>query len=162
MEELRKLELSDLDQMVSFRLMLQNYDLKYFDPDSTMVDQKQLEENTRQYFKENLDTNILMFGYLIDGKLVSNCGFYVESHFPTYHNPYGKSAYICNVYTEEAYRGKGYQKKVFEFCMAYAKDMGITRFSLDSLNEHAIQMYQSFGFQKDEHIYTYQFGKTKK
>lgn len=153
MEQIRKLELSDLDQILLLRMQIQNYDLKY--SNSTILNQKELEEKTLEYLKKSLNNNLFLFGYFIDDKLVANCGFYIDTHFPTYNNPSGIIGYICNVFTLEEYRNKGYQKKIFNVCFEYAKELGITNFKLDSRNENAIKMYQSFGFVNDNHIYSY-------
>lgn len=154
MELIRKLEFSDLEQMLSLRIEIQNYDSKYMDSKSIILNQKQLEEKTKEYLKNNLNNTLYMFGCFIDKKLIANCGFYIDKHFPTYKNPNGITGYICNVFTLKEYRNKGYQKKVFETCFKYAKEMGITSFRLDSINENAISMYKSFGFINNNHIYS--------
>jgi len=158
MELIRRLELADLEEMLSLRIKIQNYDLKYMDLDAIVLNQKELEEKTREYLKHSLNNNLYMFGFFIDNKLIANCGFYIDRHFPTYKNPSGITCYICNVFTIEEYRKKGYQKQIFEECFRYAKDMGITSFKLDSVNENAIKMYKSFGFTNNNHIYSLELG----
>lgn len=69
-------------------------------------------------------------------------------------NPSGMLGYICNVFTKEEYRSKGYQKKVFNYCFEYAKKIGITSFKLSSLNDNAINMYKKFGFKASDNTYT--------
>lgn len=154
MEEIRKLDLNDLDQMTILRTAIQNYDLKYIDKDSIILTEEQLIEKTKEYLKSHLDKNLFMFGLFIDDELVANCGFYLDEHFPTYNNTNGYYGYICNVFTKEEHRGKGYQKKVFNECFEYAKTMGITSFKLSSKNEVAIAMYKSFGFKKIDNMYS--------
>lgn len=96
-----------------------------------------------------------MFGYFLDNTLIANCGFYVDSHFPTYSNPSGITGHICNVFTLSKYRNKGYQRKIFKVCLDYAKKMGITNFQLSSRNENAINMYRLYGFIHNDHVYAY-------
>ncbi len=153
MEVVRRLELNDLSSMINLRLGIQNYDLRYPGKDKTLIDEAELENKTRKYLEENLNDRIYIFGLFIDNELVSNVGFYLEKHFPTYTNPSGLVGYICNVYTKEKYRNKGYQKKVFNYVLNYAKNIGITKFQLSSLNEIAINMYKSFGFTKKNSVY---------
>lgn len=153
MEVIRKLNLNDLEQMISLRLEIQNYDLRYIDTNRISSSQEELYLKTKQYIEENLDKILYMFGLFIDEELVANCGFYLDRHFPTYTNRSGTTAYICNVYTKEKHRNKGYQKKVFEVCLDYAKKMNITSFKLSSLNEKAINMYESYGFKKKNSIF---------
>ena len=153
MEVIRQLEISDLNSMINLRLEIQNYDLRYPGKDKTLIDEAELEKRSRKYLEESLNDNLYLFGLFINNELVSNTGFYLEKHFPTYTNPSGLIAYICNVYTKEEYRNKGYQKKVFNYTLKYAKDMGINKFQLSSLNEKAINMYKSFGFTKKNRVY---------
>lgn len=153
MENIRKLDLDDLNQMIVLRMLIQNYDLKYIDEKSTLINQNELEEKTKKYITENLNKTLFMFGLFIDKQLIANCGFYLDKHFPTYDNPSGMVGYICNVFTKEEYRSKGYQKKVFNYCFEYAKNLGVTKFKLSSLNEEAIKMYKQFGFKESNSVY---------
>ena len=154
MEKIRKLDLNDLEQMTILRTAIQNYDLKYIDNNSIVLTEEQLIEKTMEYFKSHLDKNLFMFGLFIDDELVANCGFYLDEHFPTYNNTNGYYGYICNVFTKEEHRGKGYQKRVFNECFEYAKTMGITSFKLSSKNEIAIAMYKSFVFKQIDNMYS--------
>lgn len=155
MEVIRQLNFEDLEQIIDLRLKIQNYDLKYLDSNSIILNQDQLRNKTREYLKHSLNDNLYLFGYFIDDKLVANCGFYIDKHFPTYDNTSGITGYICNVFTLENYRKNGYQKKLFAVCFEHAQKMGITSFELSSLNESAIKMYKSFGFTNNDHKYTY-------
>lgn len=155
METIRRLELDDLEQLVALRIAIQNYDFKDIDANFVLLSCEELEKKTIEYVKLCLNNNLFLFGYFIDDKLIANCGFCLERHFPTYSNPTGMVGYICNVFTLDEYRGKGYQKKLFNNCIKFAKDMGITNFKLSSKNEKAIKMYKSFGFVKDDNSYKY-------
>ena len=155
MEVIRQLDFEDLDQMINLRIKIQDYDKKYINPNSIVLNENELRKKTNQYLKQSLNNNLFMFGYFINNKLVANCGFYVDKHFPTYDNPSGITGYICNVFTLEKYRKNGYQKKLFTVCFENAKKMGITNFELSSMNDNAIKMYKSFGFTNNDHKYTY-------
>lgn len=155
MENMRRLELKDLEQIISLRIGIQNYDYREIDFNSLLLSCEELEKETIKYLKEHLNKDLYLFGYFIDEKLIANCGFYVDKHFPTYSNPSGIIGYICSVFTLEDYRGKGYQKKLFNVCMNYCKSMGILTFKLSSKNYKAIEMYKSFGFIEDKNVYKY-------
>lgn len=159
MESLRKLELSDLEEMVNLRIGIQNYDARFLDEKAIVLSEDELREKSREYLTKSLNDNLYMFGYFVDNKLVANCGFYVDRHFPTYTTPNGITGYMCNVFTLEEYRGRGYQRKIFEEALKYAKSMDITNFKLSSINDKAIRMYKSFGFTFNDHMYSYKVEK---
>ncbi len=91
-----------------------------------------------------------MFGTFIDDELVSICGFIIFKYFPQANDLGCKVAYITSVFTKEEYREKGYQRKVFEECLNFAKDLGIVRFKLSTENPKAMKMYESMGFIDDK------------
>lgn len=146
MDGVRKLEQEDIIKMLPLRLSLQKFDQKYMDTAKICIDEKGLEERTKNYLQENLNKNIYMFGFFKEEELVSLCGFYVFRGFPTYTNPSGQIAHMASVYTKESHRRRGHQKETFAYALSYAEKMGITKFELDSGNEEAISMYKSFGF----------------
>ena len=153
MEEIKQLNEENIEEIIELRIDLQNYDKKYFKESEIVVNQEELKENTKVYLKNNLNKNLYLFGFYVDGILVSLCGFYLERHFPTYRNKNGQIAYICNVYTRPEYRRNGYQRKVFEYCLDYAKKNNIRKFKLDSKNEVAIKFYKEYGFEKVDNTY---------
>lgn len=164
MEQVRKLELDDIEQILQLRIGIQNYDAKFeiqncdedfMDYNKTILKEEELIRCTKRYIIDNLNKNIYMFGLFINDELIANCGFYIDRHFPTYTNKTGMTGHICNVFTKEQYRNLGYQKKVFNFCFDFAKEMGITNFILSSVNPKAIKMYKAFGFKENNHIYSY-------
>ena len=154
MEVIRKLDLNDLEQIISLRIEIQNYDLRYVESNKNILNEEELIQKTKEYIENNLDKNLYMFGIFKDDELIANCGFYLDRHFPTYQNPTGMIAYICNVYTKEEYREKGYQGKVFQVCLNYARKINIKLFKLSSLNEKAINMYESFGFERKNNVFS--------
>lgn len=155
MEVVRRLNLDDLEQMISLRIELQEYDLIYVEDNQKILKKKDLIEKTKAYFERHLNNDLYMFGVFIDDELISNCGFFIDEHFPTFVNESGLVGYICNVFTKEKYRKKGYQKKVFDVCFRYAKEMGITNFKLNSRNKNAINMYKTFGFSISNSTYSF-------
>ena len=153
MNEVKKLDEKDIEQILELRIALQNYDKKYFKENEIVVNQEELKGNTKAYLKDNLNKNLFLFGCYENAILVVVCGFYLERHFPTYRSENGQTAYICNVYTRPEYRRKGYQRKAFEYCLDYAKKNKIRKFKLDSKNEIAIKFYKEYGFKKIDNNY---------
>lgn len=142
--KVRKLEKEDIEEIIPLRVALQKYD--GLDHGNFEVDEEILGEATRKFLRENMNQEIFMFGGFVDDELVSICGFNIIQELPNMENLTGKIAFICSVFTKEEFRGNGYQKKTFEVCMEYAKNLGMLRFELGTVNPKAIAMYQQFGF----------------
>lgn len=142
----RKLNEEDIEQIVPLRVALQIYD----NEGDLGIEEKELEDKTRTFLQENIDKDVYMFGTFIGEELVSICGFIIFKYFPQSNDLSCQVAYITSVFTKEEYRGNGYQRKAFEECINFAKDMGFVRFKLSSDNPKAIKMYESFGFIDDK------------
>lgn len=142
--KVRKLEKEDIEKIIPLRIALQKYDGLHHG--NFVVDEEKLAGATREFLKENINQEIFMFGGFVDKELVSICGFNLLKHMPDMENLTGKIGFMCSVFTQEEYRGKGYQKDTFKACLEYAKNLGIVRFELGTVNPHAIKMYEKFGF----------------
>lgn len=55
-------------------------------------------------------------------------------------------AYLCDVFIDEAYRGKGLSKWLMEVILAYPALQGLRRFMLATRDAHGL--YKQFGFTK--------------
>lgn len=141
----RKLENKDIEKIVPLRVGLQIYN--HFG--KLEMDEKILEDKTREFIKENLNKDLFMTGTFVDENLVSVCGMILFKYFPRQEDLGCKLGYITTVFTKEEYRGRGYQKKAFEKCLELGKQMNITRYKLCSDNPHAIKMYEAAGFIND-------------
>ena len=64
----------------------------------------------------------------------------------------GKTGTILNVFTVEAYRRKGYARKIMDMILADAKDMGLAVIDLKS-TEDGYSLYRSVGFQDNHSKY---------
>lgn len=140
--EIRQLNKENIEEIIQLRIALQIYDYDGI----LKIDRKEFEGKTREFLIDNLNKDLYMFGTFVDDELVSICGFIIFKHFPEQDDLSCKVAYITSVFTKEEYRHKGYQRKVFEKCIEYAKNMGINRFELTTKSEIAMKMYSSVGF----------------
>lgn len=141
----RKLEREDIEKIIPLRVALQLYD---YDGDLG-IEQKELEQKTRQFLEDNLNKDLFMFGTFVEEKLVSICGLIIFKYFPDASDLRCKVGYITSVFTIEEYRQKGYQRMVFEKCLNFAKELGIIRYKLSTKNPNAMKMYESMGFTDD-------------
>lgn len=135
----------DIENIIPLRIALQKVDFK----NNLGIDEQILIDKTRSFLNENLNKELFMYGVYVDKELVSICGLTIFKYFPQADDLSCKVGYITSVYTDENYRRKGYQKKVFENCIELGKKMGIKRFKLSTINPIAMKMYQSFGFIDD-------------
>lgn len=140
--EIKQLNEENIEEIIPLRIGLQIYDYD----GNLKINKEEFEEKTREFLKENINKDLYMFGAFVDKKLVSICGFIIFKHFPDQKDLSCKVAYITTVFTREEYRHRGYQRKVFEECIQYAKDMGINRFELTTKSRVAMKMYASAGF----------------
>lgn len=145
--EVRELKQENIEEIIPLRIALQKFDYE----GNLGIDEKILENKTREFLIENLDKDLHMFGTYINNELVSMCGVIVLKHFPQADDLSCKIGYITCVYTKDEYRGKGYQKKVFLECIEYGKKLGINRFELSTKSPIAMKMYESVGFQDDSY-----------
>ena len=150
---IKRLTKEDIEEIIPLRIDLQRYDLRYDNKTDFDISLDKLIDLTGKYLKEHIEDDLYLFGYFKDEELISISGFIKEYAFPTNSNPSSITAYITTVYTKEEYRGKGYQKKLLTHLLDYAKNMGILRYKLDSLNEVAIKMHKELGFVKSENDY---------
>lgn len=150
---IRKLTKEDIEIIIPLRIELQRYDLRYDKKNDFDIPLEKLIELTRKYLEKHIENDLYLFGYFDDNILVSISGFILESHFPTNSNPSGLVAYITTVYTKEAQRKKGYQKKLLTYLLNYAKDMGVLKYTLDSNNPTAIKLYKELSFYEANNVY---------
>lgn len=66
----------------------------------------------------------------------------------------GKKGYITNVFTLEDYRKQGIQKELMKMSLDYAKDLGCERVELDAVNSKAINLNETYGFEKMHHRFS--------
>lgn len=141
----RKLSKDDIERIIPLRVALQIYDHK----GNLGIQQKELEDKTREFLENNINKDLHMFGTFVNDELVSICRLTIFKYFPQADDLSCKVGYITSVFTKEEFREKGYQRKVFEECIKFGKSLGIVRFKLSTINPKAMNMYASMGFIED-------------
>lgn len=141
----RRLTKKDIEKIIPMRVELQRYD-----HDGILeIDENILASKTRDFLNENLDKDVFMFGTFLGEELVSTCGLIIFKFFPEQEDLGCKVGYITSVFTKDEHREKGYQKKVFEKCLEFGKQMNIIRYKLSTKNPIAMKMYAEAGFVDD-------------
>lgn len=142
----RKLEKGDIEQIIPLRIALQIYD----NDGDLGIEEKELQYKTREFLEDNLNKDLYMFGTFVDNELVSICGCIIFKYFPQSDDLSCKVGYITSVFTKEEHREKGYQRRGFEECLNFIRNLGIIRFKLSTKNPKAMKMYSSMGFNDDK------------
>lgn len=143
--EVKRLSKNNIEEIIPLRIALQKVDFE----NNLGIEEKILEDKTREFLNENLDKDLYMFGVYVDNNLVSICGLTIFKYFPQADDLSCKVGYITSVYTKDEYRRNGYQKKVFLECLKLGETLGIKRFKLSTKNPIAMKMYESVGFNDD-------------
>ncbi|WP_051871272.1 GNAT family N-acetyltransferase [Streptomyces sclerotialus] len=69
----------------------------------------------------------------------------VEQRLPAPHHPTGRFAFLFNVCTDPAYRGRGYARATTEALLEWLAAQGVSRIDLHATDE-AEALYRSLGF----------------
>lgn len=142
---------SDIDSIVELRLKLNDHISKR---DHVMVEKVDvLKNNIRKILQNELNKTIYFFLALDADKVVAGGGLILHTMLPSVHFIDGIKGYITGVYTDEDYRKRGIQKQIIKMLLDLSREQKCQKVELDSVNPHAIELYQSFGFQKVDNKY---------
>lgn len=100
----------------------------------------------REFFRHKLSDGSLIQWLVEDEQDIIACGAIVFYDFPpSYTNRSGKKGYICNMYTNENYRGQGIATQLLDKLVEEAKQLGVTRIWLGA-SKMGMPVYKKFGF----------------
>lgn len=132
---------TDVAPLIELRLAYLNEDHGKLSED----DIKKIRRDLPGYFRKNLNQNI--FCYLIrDKKEIAACAFLLVVEKPN--SPAfitGRTGTVLNVYTNPAYRHKGYAKKIISQLLSDAVGKNLSFVELQS-TEDGYSLYKSVGF----------------
>lgn len=140
----RPATVEDIEALVTLRMAMLKEIPCGADPDP------ELEEAMRRYFRSALPCGDFM-GYVAvaEEDLVATGGMVVDRHPPIAGNPNGRTAYIMNMYTLPAWRGRGIATKLFADLVALAKDKDCRRVTLHA-SPRGRPIYAKAGFRPSE------------
>ena len=134
---------ADLDEILDVRLKVLR-EVNHLPED---IDLQSVKENSYGYFSEGfLKGAFVMYLARLNTKIIGIGGISFYTVMPTYHNPTGKKAYIMNMYTEKAYRGRGIGRSILEMLIEEAKRRGVFEVTLEAVKD-AKPFYQMCGFE---------------
>lgn len=134
-------KIADIDILTDLRLA-------YLKEDSGKLSEDDIQRircDLPNYFRKNLNQNI--FCYLIrDNEEVAACAFLLVVEKPM--SPAfitGRTGTVLNVYTNPAYRNKGYAKQIMNKLLSDAVEKNLSVVELKS-TEDGYHLYKSIGF----------------
>lgn len=134
-------EIADIDLLTELRIAYLKEDYGKLDEE----DIRKIRRDLPDYFKKNLNENI--FCYLIrDEESVIACAFLLVIEKPM--SPAfitGRTGTVLNVYTNPAYRHRGYAKKIMNKLLSDAMEKNLSFVELKA-TEDGYHLYKSVGF----------------
>ncbi len=79
------------------------------------------------------------------GEVIAGAGLWLIEWIPGPNAPNGLTGYVCNVFTEEAYRGKGIARRMMEMILDECRRRKLKRVSLHA-SDFGRPLYESMGF----------------
>lgn len=140
--EIRPASLDDLDLLMQWRMEVL-HEVFHVPAEDPM---EALTAENRAYYERELPTggHIACFA-LLDGEIVGCGGICLYHEMPSPDNANGGCAYLMNIYTRPAFRGKGVAKETCRWLIGEAKARGYNKVFLEtSVNGRAL--YESLGF----------------
>lgn len=138
----RKASLDDVDQLIALR--------KRQLVDEGIEPTIDINEELREFFHHKLSDGTLVQWLVEDEKEIIACGAIIFYDFPpSYTNKSGKKGYICNMYTNENYRGQGIATQLLHELVDEAKQLGITKIWLGA-SKLGMPVYKKFGFKESD------------
>lgn len=110
------------------------------------VDMSEVEERSRAYYREALESGEHVAYLVFDGgELAGAGGISFYRLLPTCHNPTGENGYIMNMYTRPAFRRRGVAYQTLDLLVSAARERGVSRITLEA-TRMGRPLYEKYGF----------------
>ena len=134
----RRAELSDIKEISEIR--------KKQIQDEGQTPDIDIDEDLHRYFEKYMGSGELIEWVAEDeGKIIATAAIVFMDFPPSFNNKTGRTGYVGNVYTADAYRGKGIAGQLLEKLEEEAKQRGITRLLLHA-SEAGRKAYLKSGY----------------
>lgn len=140
--EIRPASLDDLDLLMQWRMEVL-HEVFHVPAEDPM---EALTAENRAYYERELPTggHIACFA-LLDGEIVGCGGICLYHEMPSPDNTNGGCAYLMNIYTRPAFRGRGVAKETCRWLIAEAQARGYHKVFLET-SVNGRSLYESLGF----------------
>ncbi len=138
----RKAGLDDMEHLIALR--------KKQLVDEGIAPSIDIDVELSDFFFQKLSDGTLIQWLVEDKEEIIACGAIIFYDFPpSYTNKSGKKGYICNMYTNENYRGQGIATQLLHKLIDGAKHSGITNIWLGA-SKMGMPVYKKFGFKESD------------
>lgn len=139
---LRWLGKKDLEEALDWRMEVLGVVFAEDEP----WDQTALREANEQFLANHLGADLIYCIASVDGKDAGCGAICFQSELPSPDNPTGMDAYLMNIYTRLAFRGKGIGRTVVTQLIEQARERGARKIYLETTAIGA-GLYESLGFE---------------
>ncbi len=111
--------------------------------------EKNFSEITKNHLLKNLNITVYFAIMYYDALPIAICALEEGDELPQItvcERPNSRSGSLVSVYTKSDYRGKGYQQKLLNLLLNFAKEQGFTDITLTTNTNDAKHIYKKFGF----------------
>ncbi|MDR3645602.1 MAG: GNAT family N-acetyltransferase [Clostridia bacterium] len=138
--EFRKAGMEDIDLLTENRM-------EFVTAVSHIQNPEEFRRATKEYLREHLEDDLIYYICTDAGKIVSSCLLCIYRTLPLPSAINGKHGLLLNVYTLKEYRRQGLAKSLISNLICDAREMGVSRISLNYTDE-GYPLYQELGFVK--------------
>ncbi len=141
---IRKAGLDDLELLAAWRMKVLR-EVFAAAPDALM---DRMEQENRRYYERAVPSGEHVACFACAGQQIAGCGgicFYEE--MPSPDNPRGGCAYLMNIYTAPAFRGRGAGQAAVRWLIRQARERGTAKIYLET-TQAARALYQKLGFRE--------------
>ncbi|KLV27631.1 MULTISPECIES: GNAT family N-acetyltransferase [Niallia] len=140
--EYRKATREDINLLMELR--------KFQLVDEGITADKDIDNELEDFFQRKLaEGSLIQWLVMEENEIIATGAIVIYEFPPTYTNKSGKKAYVTNMYTKNAYRGKGIATTLLTKLVEEAKSLGIKKIWLGA-SKLGRPVYKKFGFKETD------------
>ncbi|MDR4316721.1 GCN5-like N-acetyltransferase [Niallia circulans] len=140
--EYRKATREDINLLMELR--------KFQLVDEGITADKDIDNELEDFFQRKLaEGSLIQWLVMEENEIIATGAIVIYEFPPTYTNKSGKKAYVTNMYTKNAYRGKGIATTLLTKLVEEAESLGIKKIWLGA-SKLGRPVYKKFGFKETD------------
>ena len=147
---IRRATVDDIEELVRLRLAMMAEMADHFGDGAVTGQDSELADANRAFMREAIPAGEFV-SYVVEsgGEMIASSGLRVHRVAPHTGNLEGVSAYILNMYTVPAWRGRGLATALLEQLVRHARGAGAKSVSLRA-SAAGRSVYEGYGFASDD------------